>query len=73
MKIINTLVLVLFISIMPSTAFSEEKYDCSNIESSTLTSVAKKLWCKQNNKELIPKISLGEKLKNLNPFKKKTK
>jgi len=80
MKIINILILTLFISVIQSNAYSEEKkYDCSDIDSGTVVSVAKKIWCKKNNKELfpeLPKVSLKEKLKKLNPinlFKKKTK
>jgi len=72
MKIINILILTLFICVIQSNAYSEEKkYDCSNIETGTVVSVAKKIWCKKNNKELfpeLPKLSLKEKLKKLNPL-----
>ena len=44
MKIINILILTLFICVIQSNAYSEEKkYDCSKIKTGTVVYVAKKI------------------------------
>ena len=71
MKILKILFLAIVLLSFSISSFSEEKRDCSTIDTSTGAGMYEKYKCK---KGLPPseKGSLKEKLKKLNPFKKKS-
>ena len=70
MKIIKISLVLLLFSILSLSALAEQKSDCSNIKTDTLSGQYDKYLCKQG-KPPRKKIKLGTKLKELNPFKKK--
>ena len=70
MKILKILFLTIVLFSFAASSFAEEKRDCSTIDTSTGVGMYEKYKCK---KGLPPseKSSFKEKLKKLNPFKKK--
>ena len=70
MKIFTTTLLFTFIIFYNSNAIAETKRDCSMYSSKTHAGMLEKRRCKKGlpQKE---KTTLGQKLKKLNPFKKK--
>jgi hypothetical protein len=70
MKIFTTTILFTFIIFYNSNAIAETKRDCSMYSSKTHVGMLEKRRCKKGlpQKE---KTTLGQKLKKLNPFKKK--
>jgi hypothetical protein len=74
MKIFKLILITIFVSTLSVSSFAEEKkYNCQEIGSKTFASIAKKIWCKRQNKELKVNLGLKEKLKKLNPKKKEKK
>jgi hypothetical protein len=70
MKIFTTTILFTFIIFYNSNAIAETKRDCSMYSSKTHVGMLEKRRCKKGlpQKE---KTTFGQKLKKLNPFKKK--
>ena len=66
------LILILFIlALFNTNSFAETKTDCSQYSTKTLVGQWDKMRCKKG-KPPRKELKLGEKLKKLNPFKKKT-
>ena len=70
MKLFSTTILFTFIIFYNSNAIAETKRDCSMYSSKTHVGMLEKRRCKKGlpQKE---KTTFGQKLKKLNPFKKK--
>ena len=70
MKIIKILLILLFFTLFNLGVSAETKTDCTHINTDTLTGTYDLYLCKKG-KPPRKKFNLGNKLKNLNPFKKK--
>jgi len=72
MKIFTTIILSTIIIFYNSNAIAETKQDCSMYSNKTFMGMLEKRRCEKGlpQKE---KTTLGEKIKKLNPFKKKNK
>ncbi len=70
MKIVYTTLILILVSFFNTGSFAETKTDCSQYNTKTLVGSWNKKRC-ERGKPPIEGIKLGEKLKKLNPFKKK--
>ena len=70
MKKINILIISAIILFLSKNSFAETKQDCSQYSTKTLIGTWDKARC-EKGKPPRKKLKLGEKLKKLNPFKKK--
>jgi len=70
MKTIKILIILLVFTLFSNFSMAETKINCSEISTKSLTGIFEKKRCE---KGLPPKekINLSQKLKKLNPFKKK--
>ena len=68
MKLIKLIAILIFLGVFTTSSFSEEKKDCSSIDTSTGVGMLEKYKCTRGI-EPGEKVQFGEKLKNL--FKKK--
>ena len=71
MKLLKLIPVLFVLTLFNTNSFAETKTDCSQYSTKTLVGQWDKMRCKKG-KPPREKSKLGEKLKKLNPFKKKT-
>ena len=70
MKFVRILIAFILVLFFNTTTFADTKQDCSQYNTKTIIGAWDKARC-EKGKPPREKLKLGEKLKKLNPFKKK--